>query len=439
MANVQLETVDSVRRRLVVEIPAQDVTQEIDRAFGELRRTANVRGFRQGKAPRSVLEKVAGERLRAEVFERLVQESFLDALREEQIEPVGQPEISTESAAQSGQPLRYSATFEVRPELELGNYEGIAVERPLRTIGDEDVDAYLEQARQSAARVEPILVRTTVETGDVATVDYEAREAGNLIGKGDDRLVEVGGEDSKELGYHLEGMEVGTSRDFEIEYPEDFGNADLAGKTIGFHATVKAIGVREVPPLDDDFAKAYSGIESLEEMKTKVREELEAQAVRSADGSARSSIVDLLLENHDFEVPQSMVDRRADGLVSEFFSSMGPRRPPASREHEVREQLRQEMQPRALQQVRANLLLEAIASREGIDIGEEEIDHEIDHQAQHAGAAGAQLKNLYQDPSARMGLRLQMLRERALDRVVEKANVQTVEEKTSVAGPPGNG
>ena len=439
MANVQVETVDSVRRRLVIEIPADDVTQEINRAFSDLKRTANVPGFRQGKAPRSVLEKVAGDRVRAEVFERLVQDSFVDALRQEKIEPVGQPEIATESAAQAGQPLRYSATVEVKPEFELGSYDGIAVERPLRKIGDEDVDGYLEQARQSAARVEPILVRTEVEAGDIATVDYEARIDGNLVGKGDDRLVEVGGEDKQELGYHLVGMEVGSSRDFEISYPEDFSNADLAGKTVAFHATVKAIGTREVPSLDDDFAKAYGGFESLEEMRTKVREELEAQAVRSADGSARNSIVDLLLENNPFDVPQAMVDRRADGLVSEFFSSMGPRRPPASRENEVRAQLREEMQPRARQQVRANLLLEAIAAREGLEVGDDEIDHEIEHQAEHAGSAGAQLKSLYQDPSARMGLRLQMLRERALDRVLEKANVQTVEEKSSVAGPPGNG
>ena len=428
-----------MRRRLVVEIPARDVTQELDRAFSELRQTASVRGFRRGRVPRAVLERVAGDKLRAEVFERLVQDSFLEALREEQIDPVGQPEIETESAARAGEPLRYSATVEVKPEFEVGSYDGVAVERPLRVVEDIDVEAYLEHARQQAARIEPIDGRDETQAGDIATLDYEARVAGALIGKADDRLVEVGGDDALEMGSHLVGLAVGDTIDFEIVYPGDFDTPDLAGKTVAFSVTVKAVGSREVPAIDDDFAKAYGGFDDLVQMQTKVREELEAQAARAADGAARSSIVDMLLQENDFEVPQTMVDRSAEGLVSEFLASMGQRRPPASREQEMRDHLRQEMEPRARQQVRANLLLEAIAGRENIEVGDDDIDHEIEHQAQHAGTAGARLKSLYQDPSARMGLRLQMLRERALDRVVEKANVRTVEEKSSVAGTPGNG
>ena len=439
MANVQVETVDAVRRRLVVEIPAQEVTRELDRAFGELSQTASVRGFRRGRVPRAVLERVAGDKLRAEVFERLVQDSFLDALRDEKIEAIGHPEITTESAAQAGEPLRYSATVEVKPEIVVGKYDGVAVERPLRVVEEADVEAYLDQARQSAARVEPITDRQETRAGDVATLDYEAREDGRLLGKGEDRLVEAGGDDALEMGSHLVGVNVGDATDFEISYPEDFDNSDLAGKTVAFHVTVKAIGDRQVPELDDDFAKAYGGMDDLAQMRQSVRDELESQAVRAADGAARASIVDLLLQENDFEVPQGMVNRRADGLVNEFLSSMGPRRPPASQERDVREHLRKELEPRALQQVRANLLLEAIANAEGLEVAEDEIESEIENQVQHAGTAGDQLRSLYRDPSARMGIRLQMLRERALDRVVEKANVQTVEEKSSVAGTPGNG
>jgi len=439
MASVQVETVDAVRRRLVIEIPAGDVTQEFDRAFSELSQTANVRGFRRGRVPRAVLERMAGDKLRAEVFERLVHDSFLDALRGENIEPVGSPEITTESAAQVGQPLRYSATVEVKPDVELGRYDGIAVERPLRVIGDDDVEGYLEQARQSAARIEPIADRQIAERDDIATVDYTAHVGERLLGKGDDRLVRVGGDDRLELGWHLNGIAVGVPTAFTVEYPDDFANADLAGKSVAFGATVKALGERIVPPIDDDFAKAYCGFENLEQMRARVRTELEAHAEQAADSAARSALIESLLREHEFEVPQGMVERRADGLVSEFLSSMGARRPPASQEREVREHLRQEMEPRARQQVRANLLLEAIARVEEIDVTEDEIAAAIEHQAGLAGASAAQLRSLYNDPSARMGLRLQMLRERALDRVLEKANVRTHEEKSSVAGPPGNG
>ncbi len=439
MANVQVETVDAVHRRLVIEIPADAVTQEIDQAFGEFRRSANVPGFRRGKVPRRVLERMAGDRLRAEVLERLVQDSYLEALRDENIEPVSHPEITTESAAQSGEPLRYSATVEVKPEVSVGRYDGIAVERPLRSVVDEDVDSYLEQARQSAARVEPIEDRTVAEAEDVATVDYEATADGAMIGKGDDRLVQVGGDDQLEMGAHLGGVAVGSSTEFTVEYPEDFASAELAGKTVSFNVSVKKLGQRVVPPLDDDFAKSYGGFEDLAQMRDKVREELEAQAMRSADGAVRSALIESLLRENEFDVPQTMVERRAEGMVNEFLSSMGARRPPASQEREVRAKLQEEMEPRARQQVRANLLLEAIADSEGLEVSEEEIAAEIDNHIAHAGPSGEQLRSLYADPSTRIGLRLQMLRERALDRVIEKANVRTVEEKSSVAGTPGNG
>ncbi len=439
MANVQVETVDSVHRRLVIEIPADNVTQELDQAFGDLRRSANVPGFRRGRVPRAVLERMAGDRLRAEVLERLVQDSFVEALREEDIEPVGHPEITTESAAQAGQPLRYSATVEVKPEVEVGKYDSIAVERPLRVIGDTDVEEYLEQARQSAARVDSIEDRTVAQAEDIATVDYEAFADEKLLGKGDDRMVKVGGDDQLEMGPHLVGVEVGASVEFTVEYPEDFATAELAGKTVSFKALVKALGAREVPPLDDDFAKSYGGFDDLATMQAKVREELEAQALRNADGAVRSSVVESLLRENEFEVPQTMVARRAEGMVNEFLSSMGARRPPASQEREVRGKLLEEMEPRAREQVRANLLLEAIAKTEGLDVSEDEISAEVDNHVAHAGPSGEQLRSLYSDPSTRIGLRLQMLRERALDRVIEKANVRTVEDKSSVAGTPGNG
>ena len=424
---------------MVVEIPAQEVSREVDRAFSDLAQTVSVRGFRRGRVPRAVLERMAGDRLRAEVMERLVHDSFIDALRGENIEAVGAPAITTESGTQSGQPLRYSATFEIKPEVEVGRYEGIAVERPLRAIDDTDVDGYLERAQQSAARLEPIGDRTTAQAEDVATVDYEARVGEQLIGKGENRLVRVGGDDRLELGAHLTGVEVGATTEFVADYPDDFENEELAGKAVSFRATVKALGERQVPPIDDDFAKAYGGFDDLAQMRSRVRAELEQYANRAADDAARSALIEALLREHEFDVPQAMVERRADGLVSEFIASMGDRRPPAAQEREIREQLRQEMEPRARQQVRANILLEAIARAEGIEIGEDELGAAVEHQVAIAGSSRDEVRSLFADPSARMGLRLQMVRERAIARVLEKANVITVEEKSSVAGAPGNG
>lgn len=439
MANVQVEAVDPVRRRMVVEIPEQEVTREFDRAFSDLARTANVPGFRRGRVPRSVLERVAGPRLRAEVVERLVHDSFLDALRDERMEAVGVPSITTESGARSGQPLRYSATFEVKPEVTLGRYDGIAVERPLRVVDEADVDAFLERARQSAARIESIGDRTIAAADDIATVDYEARVGERTVGRGENRFVQVGGDRDSEMGAHLVGVEVGATVEFAIDYPSDFDNPDLAGKSVEFQATVKDLGTRVVPPLDDEFAKAYAGFDDLAMMRARVREELERQAVRDADASARTALIDALLREHDFEVPQGMVDRRTDGLISEVIAGMGHRHPPASQDREMRDRLRPELEPRARNQVRANILLEEIARAEGIDVDDDEVAAAIEREISAAGASAASLRSLFDDPSSRVALRLQMLREKALARVFDKANLLTVEEKSSVAGTSGNG
>jgi len=438
MTNVQVENIDSVRRRLLVEIPAQDVSAELDKAFADLARTANVRGFRRGRVPRAVLERVAGERVRAEVHEKLVRDSFVDALRSERIDPVGQPEIATESA-EPGQPLRYRATVEVRPEIVLGTYSGIEVERPLRAIDEDHVDRVLENMRQSAAVVEPIADRSVAAEGDVATIDYEAKIGDRVAGKGEDRLVEVGGGPEGEIGSHLPGVEVGGQSEFDVTYPDDHDNPELAGATLHFDVRLKGLGRRDVPPLDDAFAKAYGGCESVEELRGKVRERLEAQAAHDADAAVRNSLVGNLIAAHDIEVPEAMVRWRADGMVDEFIDNLGPRRPPKSREQELRAQLSESVLPQAREQVKASLLLEAIAEREKLEISDAEVEEEVDRFAQQAGAAEPRVRALYSDPRARAMLRVQRLRERALDRMVELAQIKTVEEKSSVAEGSGNG
>ena len=178
---VDVETVDSVRRRLAVEVPAEEVSAEIEKAYVQLARGAKVRGFRPGRVPRPVIERLFGDRVRAEVFEKLIQQSYAEVVEEQRIAAVGRPEIVTEQA-RPGEVLRYSATVEVKPEIVVEHYAGLDVERPLAPVADAEVDAFLERLRQSSAQLRPIVERTTVESGDVVTVDYEGRVDGRARG-----------------------------------------------------------------------------------------------------------------------------------------------------------------------------------------------------------------------------------------------------------------
>jgi len=438
MTKVALETVDAVRRRLAVEIPAGDVTAEIDRAYDQLRRKARVPGFRQGRAPRPVLERMFGDQVRADVFGRLVSESYAEALREQKIDPVSDPEIVTERA-EPGAPLRYSATVEVRPAVVAAGYTGLAAERPLRAVAGADVDRFIDGLRQNEARLVPISERTTARVGDIATIDYEARIGTRVVGRGERRLVEVAREPAEGPGAHFDEVAVGTPTTFDIDYPADHANSELAGQRVSFRTVVTALATREVPPLDEAFAKSAANCDSVDELRDRVHEQLERSAQRDADSRVRAALVARLVTSHDFDVPQAMVERRTEKLVEEVLDGLGPRRPPASREDAVRAQLREELGSRARDQVKAGLVLEAIADQEHLAVDDAELDARIDRLAESAGKARERVRALYQDAAARANLRGRLLQERALELVAQRAAITDVEEASGVAGVPGNG
>jgi trigger factor len=436
MTKVALETVDAVRRRLAVEIPAGDVTAEIDRAYEQLRRKAHVPGFRQGRAPRAVLERMFGDQVRADVFGRLVSESYADAIREQNIHPVAQPEIVTEHAA-IGEPLRYSATVEIRPSVVVQGYTGLAVDRPVRTVTDTEVDAFIDRLRHNNAELVPITDRATAVAGDIAVIDYEAQIGGRRVGHGEQRLVEVGTGEGP--GARLDGVAVGEPTSFELEYPADYGNAELAGQTVAFRVTVHALRRRELPPLDDVFANAVAECASVAALRDRIREQLTMGAERDANAAVRAAVIERLVTAHDFAVPDAMIERRADALSEEVLEGLGARRPPVSREADVRARLRSELHDRARDQVKATLLLEAIAAQEHLTVDDAEVEARIDQLAESAGKSRERVRALYRDASVRAGLHARMLQERALDFVVQRASVRDVAAGSGVAGVAGNG
>jgi trigger factor len=438
MTKVALETVDAVRRRLAVEIPAGDVTAEIDRAYDRLRRQARVPGFRPGHAPRAVLERLFGDQVRADVYGRLVSESYAEAVRDQRIEAVGQPEIVTERA-EAGAPLRYSATVEVRPAVVATGYSGVAVERPLRAVTDDEVERSLESMRQSQARLIPVVERRTAHHGDIATIDYEARVGTRVVGRGERRLIEVGGEPTDGPGAHLAGTEIGVPATFDVEYPADHANPELAGQRVSFRVVVSTLAVRELPALDDALAASVADCASVAELRQLVRERLVAAARQEADSSMRAALIARLVAAHDFAVPETMVERRTEALVEEVLEGLGPRRPPARREAALRARLHAELRERARDQVKAGLLLESIAAQEHLAVEDGELDARIDRLAEAAGKARERVRALYQDPAARAGLRSRLLQERALELVVARAAITDVERASGVAGVAGNG
>jgi trigger factor len=426
---VTLEELSPVRKRLQIEVPAPEVQAELERAFQLVGRQAQLRGFRPGKAPRHVLERMFGSDVRREVLGRLVERSLHDAIEAHKLSVVGVPNIDADEDLTPGAALRYSATVDVRPVIELGDLAGLTVVRPATTVGDDEVERVLGNLRESVAQLRPIDDRANVEAGDIVTVDLATRLEGAEPTQRSDVLLEAGsGSFPLALERQLVGQHRGAHLSLEVPYPADHPNPGLAGKTVHFEIDVKDIRMKELPVLDDDFARDHGRCESLAELRGRIRTDLERQVVARADEAVREGLLSQLIEKHPFDVPPSLVERRTESLMA----NLGMRMPEGRERDEALAKLRPQLEPRAERQVRAELLLDAMAAREGISVTEEDVTAEIDSMAR-AEQLGDKAHALYHHPEAREVLRARLARDRALTALVAAARVMPAEASESVA------
>jgi trigger factor len=426
---VTVEDLTPVQKRLQVEIPATRVQQEIDRAFQVVGRQARLPGFRPGKAPRSVLERMFGQQVRREVFGRLVEESFHDAVAKHGLAVVGTPEVDA-MPPEVGAALQYSATVDVRPAIALQDLGGLEVVRPAVAVTDEAVDRVLAALRESVAQLRPVESRTVVEAGDVLTVNLTSRLDGGEPTSREGVLVEAGtGSFPHALERQLIGQHRGARLSLRVPYPADYGNAGLAGKTADFEVEIADLRVKEMPPLDDDFARDHGRCDTLADLRVRVRADLERDARVRSDEAVREGVIEQALGRHTFDVPSSLVERRTDALLA----SLDLRLPEgAERDHAV-DDVRARLRPRAERQVRAELLLDAIGARDGLAIEDHEVDAAVDAIAARERQVVEKVRAVYERPEARAALRTKLIRDRVLEGLIAAARVMPESGGSSVA------
>jgi trigger factor len=428
-ARITLEDLTPVRKRLQIEVPAAAVAAELERAFQRVGQQARLRGFRPGKAPRTVIERVFGAEVRREVLGRLVEQSFHDAIDTHHLAVVGPPDIDAETLT-PGEALRYSATIDVRPAISVGNLDGLTVTRPPSTVTDADVDQLLGALRESVAQLRPVEDRAVVEAGDVVTVDLTSRLEGGEPARRDGVLLEAGaGAFPLALERQLVGQHLGAHLSLRVPYPADYSSPGLAGKTAAFEVDVKELRTKELPPLDDDFARDHGRSETLEELRGRIRADLEREAAERADDAMRESIIEQLLTRHSFDVPPSLIDRRTEAVAA----GLQDRVPEGAERERALAELRTRLRPGAERQVRAELLLDAIAAQEQLSVSDEEVAAEIDSIAARQHEVVERVRALYERPEARAALRAKMTRDRALARLIARARLMPSSAAESVA------
>ncbi len=422
---VTSEEVSAVVRSLGVEVDASRVNHAFDRAYRELGRKVRVRGFRPGKIPRSVLERLYGASVAEDIERALVAETLPEAVAEAQVTPVAEPSVDATPPAPDA-PFHYTARIEVKPAVELPDLKGLTGSRPPTAVGEDDVLTELENLRQRRAELEDVAEEAAAETGNFLTIDYEGRIDGEVFegGSAEGAVVELGsGRFIPGFEEQLVGARVGEQREIEVDFPADYGSADLAGKHARFAVTVGGVRERELPELDDDFAKGLGEFETLADLRGRLRSDLESHRERAARAELRRTLLDWILARTEFEVPPGLVDRRLEQRLAMAHRQLGGAVPDEEL-HRQLETWREEWRPAAARDVQEELVLEAVATAEGLSADDEELDAHIETQARERGMAPARLRERYAEAGLREGLRFELAAEKALDHLASLAKVE---------------
>jgi trigger factor len=433
----ELQDISPTKKQIDVEIDAEAVRAVYDRVSDNYAKAATVPGFRPGHAPRAVVRSRFKDQIRTEVLRELIPNAVQSAITEHQLEPLGEPELNLDNNAgldQLGQqPISFNVSVEVLAKIKLGNYKGIEVTRRTRPVKDEDVDQVIQQLRENSASLQPVEDRGA-QAGDTVTANFHGKftndpEAEPI--KVADVDVVLGGEGVvQEITDNLSGVKPDDEKTFSVDYPENFSAKGLAGKLVEYTAKVSAVRVKELPDMDDEWAQSLSEeISSLDELRKKVRADVEAQAKLDAEGRMRSSLLRQLVDAHEFELPERLVahqtEHRFETVVRDMIGhGLDPRNPELDWD-----KARDTLKEQASFDLRSSLLLEEIADEEKLEVSDQDIDDEINALAEGSRQTPEQVRAVLTKQGGESSIASRLRNRKALDFLVANAKVTDEEWK----------
>lgn len=426
----ELKEISSINRELSVVIAGADVARELDRAYRQLSQRVTLKGFRKGKVPRSILEQYYKADTENEVANRLVGESFDEAQKSLNLAVVSTPSVKAKNPLLAGQDFTYDATFEVKPTIELKDYAGLEVKRDVYVTDEADIETELKALQNRQAKVIGISDRTDTQKGDLADINFSGTIEGEPVKglSGFNYTVEVGsGEFYAEIDEALVGKNIGDKFEIEITVPADFVTESARGQKALVAVNVLGLKQKVLPAIDDEFAKDVGDqFENLEQLKERLRDELQKGAENRTRLNTREAVVQALIDNNGFDVPSSLVDREAERMAAEQLQ----RFPEQQREaiwRGLRQTLMNQAKPVAEKRVRSGLILEVVVEKAGITIGDDDIQQRLQTMAVESRIPLKTLVQFYGKPENREEIRGQLSYERAIDAVL--AAVTLVDEQ----------
>jgi trigger factor len=428
--------VSDTKKNLVVEIPSTIVDAEIDKVSRDYSRAARIPGFRPGKVPAKVVRQRFRDQILHDVAHGLIPRAVDEALRERGVEPVDTPDIQ-DVVVEEGQPLKFTATFETVPPIDPGDYSGITLHKKSVNIDETAVDAALEQLRERAARYEPVEDRG-VAAGDSVLMDMirtamappkddeeaEGGEPEEQTDRHENITVDIGGQ-ANPPGFdeQLLNLSAGDTKTFDVVYPTDYTITELAGTTVKYEVSIKAVRRRVVPDLDDELAKDIGEFQSLDALRNRVRADLEHEATHEAEREMRSELLKQLAARVAFDVPASLVDREVDRRVEEFVRRLIEQQIDPMRTNINWEEFRERQKDAASEAVKSALVLDEVARRETLTASDDEVEAEVQRYAERTGRSAAAVRARLEKEGGLGRVHFGLRREKTVNFLMSKATV----------------
>jgi len=436
MVDIQIEDVSAVKKKLRFDISWLEVKKELDAAYREVGRKAKVRGFRQGKIPRHILETLYKDYAEGEAVTNIVNKYYWDTIQDRNIVAVSQPHIE-QNGIQPEKNFVFTATVEVEPDLDPQGYTDLELVKEIQVVTDADIDKRLEEMRSMFSTLEEVESDRGIISGDFAVIDFEGSIEGKALPgmKSDNYLLEIG---SRMFvpGFEEQiiGMKKGETKQFQVEFPGDYHEKDLAGKTVAFSVALKNIKEKKLPELDEQFIKNFNKYETLQELREEIGENLEKEHATRSASALRDLIIDRLIANNDFEVPPSFIDRQVSFMVADTQRRMTLRGVSKAKVAEFSERLPEMYREEATKIVKSSMLLRGIARKESIVTSDGEIEERIRKIAEERGQKYDDVKSSFEKANMLDNIRNDILNEKVFAFIEGKAQVKTISKENEQAG-----
>ena len=436
--NVQVENLEKNMAKLTVEVPAEELEKALQAAYMKEKNKISVPGFRKGKVPRQMIEKMYGAAIfYEEAANILIQDNYAQAMEESGADIVSRPVIDVVQI-EAGKPFIFTAEVAVRPEVKLGKYKGVQVTKVDTTVTDEEVDNAVEAERQKNARMVTVTDRAAAN-GDTAVIDYEGSVDGVLFegGKAENHSLELGSHSFIDtFEDQIVGHNAGDEFDVNVTFPTEYHAAELAGKPAVFKVKLHEIKVKELPELNDEFAQDVSEFDTLAEYKADVRKHLEVEKENEAKRTKEDEAIAKIIEKSEMEIPEAMIETQCENMVNDFAQRIAQSGLTMEQYMQFSgmtlDKLKEQVRPEAEMRIKSSLVLEQIAKDENIEISDEEVDAEIERMAAQYGMEADKLKE-YMGESEKTSMKRDLAVTKAVDLIMEnvkeKAKAKSKKEK----------